>query len=127
MAYYGSFTCKEDLLMEFGLDGRYGDRDKGLGEELKGCKILLAWYGLGDYEGSAFVLFEKDNELYEVNGSHCSCFGLEGQWDPEKTSVAELRHRIEHGNLGRDGYYDGGVFDVPLKRILTRWEKRNSA
>ncbi len=136
MAYYGEFTCKQDLINEFGYwegyydrQGEYGDMkyDDRLKEYLKECKILLAWYGMGDYEGSAFVLFEKDGELYEVNGSHCSCYGLEGQWDPEKTSVAELRHRITEGRLGQDGYFTGGVFDVPLKRILTRWENNHSA
>jgi len=134
MAYYGDFTCKQDILREFSFgvnyyarQGEHGDykQDQSLKEYLKGCKILLAWYGQGDYEGSAFVLFAKDGELYEVNGSHCSCYGLEGQWDPEKTSVAELRHRIEHGNLGRDAYWSDGVFDVSLKKILTRWERQH--
>jgi hypothetical protein len=32
------------------------------------------------------VIFEKDGKLWEVNGSHCSCYGLEGQWQPEETT-----------------------------------------
>jgi hypothetical protein len=60
---------------------------------LDGAAVLVAWYGLGDYEGSAFVLFLKDDTLYEVNGAHCSCYGLENQWEPEVTSTAALRKR----------------------------------
>ena len=53
-------------------------------------ELLFASYGGGSYEGDAFVLFRKDGKLYEVNGSHCSCNGLEGSWSPEQTSVAAL-------------------------------------
>lgn len=66
-------------------------------KDLKGYKILYANYSLGSYDGDAFVLLEKDGELYEVNGSHCSCHGLEGQWDPESTSTESL--------LSMDGRY----------------------
>lgn len=57
------------------------------------CEILLAWYGYGSYCGDSFVLYRQSGKLYEVNGSHCSCYGLEGQWDPEETTVAALRMR----------------------------------
>jgi hypothetical protein len=60
---------------------------------LEGCEVLLASYNQECYEGSAFVLYRKDGKLYEVNGSHCSCFGLEGQWEPEETSIDALRKR----------------------------------
>lgn len=69
-------------------------------------EILLAWYGYGDYEGDAFVLFRKDGKLYEVNGGHCSCNGLEGQWDPEETSIEALRFQLDKGTRFSD-YYDG--------------------
>lgn len=49
--------------------------------------------------GEAFVLFVEDNRLYEVHGSHCSCYGLEGQWEPEETLLEALQHRIQYGNL----------------------------
>ena len=112
MVYLGNFTCKKDVLNEFACAE----------DELKNCKVLLAWYGYGDYDGSAFVLFEKNGQLYEVNGGHCSCYGLEGQFEPEETTVEALRHRIQEGYLGQSDYYDEGVFDVSLKKILTRWE-----
>jgi hypothetical protein len=119
--YKGNFENKNDVVENFtdGYDGTEPD--------LKGAKILLAWYGYGDYDGSAFVLFERDGKLYEVNGGHCSCYGLEGQWDPEETSVEALRYRIVEGELGKSSYYDEGMFDVALKKILTRWERKQAS
>lgn len=64
---------------------------------LEGAKILFAEYEQGDYDGSALVLFSRDGKLYEVYGSHCSCFGLEGQFGPEETSVEALEHRLING------------------------------
>ena len=88
--YLGAYWhCKADLENEFRLDS--GDLDS--------CKIIVACYNCESYEGSAFILFEKGGNLYEVNGSHCSCYGLEDQWRPEETSVELLKHRIEHGTL----------------------------
>lgn len=55
--------------------------------------IVYAIYDREQYDGSAMVVFEKDGALYEVHGSHCSCFGLEDQWDPEATTEEELRFR----------------------------------
>jgi hypothetical protein len=65
--------------------------------DLSGIHILLAAYDIDGYEGSAFVLFEKDGKLYEVNGGHCSCYGLEGQWEPEETSVEGIKLRMQSG------------------------------
>jgi hypothetical protein len=87
-------------------------------DDLKGVKILFAWYGYESYEGSAFILFKKDGKLYEVNGGHCSCYGLEGQWKPEETNKKALIHRIEKGTLGKEGNYEGGNFDNELIEIL---------
>lgn len=60
---------------------------------LDNAVVHLAWYGYGSYCGSSLVVFEKDGKLYEVNGSHCSCNGLEGQWEPEETSWDALAMR----------------------------------
>ena len=89
--------------------------------DFKGVKILLASYGTGGYEGSAFVLFRRDGQLYEVNGSHCSCYGLENQWDPELTTVEALRHRLTNGTLGADSYYDNS-FAIELHQVLDALE-----
>ena len=77
--------------------------------------VLLASYGTPSYEGYAFVLFERDGKLYEVNGSHCSCYGLEGQWEPEETNVEALLHRLDKGELGASSY-DENPFAAEFKK-----------
>lgn len=56
-------------------------------------ELLFASYGGASYEGDAFVIYERDGKLYEVHGGHCSCYGLEGQWEPEETTWAALAAR----------------------------------
>lgn len=60
--------------------------------------IHIAYYEQADYEGYAFVLFEQEGRLFEVNASHCSCYGLEEQWEPEETTVESLQHRLDKGH-----------------------------
>lgn len=76
--------------------------------ELNGATIHLAWYGYGDYCGSSLVIYEKNGKLYEVNGSHCSCYGLEDQWRPEETTWEALAMRDYYAF--RDEY--GGVVEA---------------
>jgi len=106
--FLGNFDDEEDVKREFAVTD----------DSLKNAFIILAWYGYGDYDGSAFVLFEREGQLYEVNGGHCSCYGLEECWDPEETDVKALIHRIDNGNLGQDSYYDDNTFGDRLRGIL---------
>jgi len=48
--------------------------------------ILYASYTYEDYSGSSEVYFydKRDGLFYEVHGGHCSCYGLEDQWEPEE-------------------------------------------
>lgn len=48
--------------------------------------ILYASYTYEDYSGSSEVFFydKRDGKFYEVHGGHCSCYGLEDQWEPEE-------------------------------------------
>ncbi len=73
-------------------------------KEWENINILFASYGQDNYSGEAFVLFEQDGKLYEVNAGHCSCYGLENQWTPEETNIEALKHRLINGNMGRDNY-----------------------
>lgn len=67
-------------------------------EEPERVEVIVAHYSYEDYSGNAFVLFRDAGKLYEVNGSHCSCYGLEGQWEPEETTVEALQHRLANGD-----------------------------
>jgi len=46
-------------------------------------------------EGTALVLFKKDEKLYMVDASHCSCYGLEGTWYPIETNEKALKMEID--------------------------------
>jgi hypothetical protein len=61
--------------------------------ELDGAEILFAEYRYEFYEGNALVVWLKDGKLYEAHGSHCSCYGLEGQWSAEETCIEALELR----------------------------------
>jgi hypothetical protein len=103
---------------------RKREMDAALAQERwQSMNVLLASYGTPSYEGYAFVLFSRDGKLYEVNGSHCSCYGLENQWSPEETTVEALRHRLENGSLGADDYSEN-MFADELRAALARLETK---
>jgi len=89
--------------------------------DLNGVELLLASYHRDACGGEAFVLFRKDGVLYEVNASHDSSDGIEGQWEPEDTLISALRYRLEKGRLGRaDG--GGNLFAEELRFLLAELE-----
>lgn len=69
--------------------------------ELDQYEILLAYESVGSWgcDSSSFFLLRKDGKLYENHGGHCSCYGFEGQWEPEETEVEALKRR-EYWSLG---------------------------
>lgn len=86
-------------------------------KELEGINILLASYDFSyEYGGEAFVLFEKDGKLYEVNASYDIYYGLEGQWEPEETTIEALKYRLTEGN------WDEKYFSNGLKKVLEEYE-----
>lgn len=93
-AFLNNFDCQRDVESSYGLE-------EGA---LDGCQFIIADYTYENYSGSSFVLFMQNGTLYENHGSHCSCYGLEGQWGPEETSVAELEGRLDRGGLGEYEY-----------------------
>lgn len=100
--YFGSFDDFDDMMQSFKVDPT----------ELKltDKNILLASYDTEGYEGHAFVLFKRGKKLYEVHGSHCSCDGLEHQWDEEETSWEAIDMRVKIGQKGRPTF---DVYGVP--------------
>jgi hypothetical protein len=63
--------------------------------------LLHAVYDCPPYEGYATVFYYdyRDEKYYENHGSHCSCHGLENQWDPTEINFKELENRIWNGSF----------------------------
>lgn len=97
--YYDNWSSLEEMCNDFCISP----------SSLEGVKVIYASYETPAYEGSAFVVFIKDGKLYEVNGSHCSCMGLEDQWKPEETLVNALleRNLPEQAVLTLKAYFKG--------------------
>jgi hypothetical protein len=61
-------------------------------EKLAEVTILVAAQDEGGYAGASWFLV-RDNttgKLQIVDGGHCSCYGFEGQWEPDDTDVDYL-------------------------------------
>lgn len=63
-------------------------------------ELVYAVYNTPSYEDSADVVFRRDGKWFHNNGCHCSCYGLEDQWDttPLDTSI----HLLAIANGKRD-------------------------
>jgi hypothetical protein len=98
----------EDVGNEYA-DG-YSDASKQLAATitatLKASNFVIALYGLGGYEGWSYVLYHKDGVFYENEAGHCSCYGLEGQWNPQETDVEALKLRLANGSFSYEADED---------------------
>ena len=114
--YMHQFSDKQDIADNFSINL----------SDLEECDILLAYYHCGSWgcDSSAFVLYEYQGVLYENHGSHCSCHGLEGQWDPDETNVESLEHRTVHGSLGSVGGYDSDGYVDEGRRVIAYLKER---
>lgn len=80
--YFGDFSSYDDMVEEFRIPAEKRP-DPSL--------VLFAAYGGEMYEGEAVVVFtDGEGRLFLVEGSHCSCYGLEDQWEPDETTAAAL-------------------------------------
>lgn len=98
--YFGGFSELDDIKRDFKVGYRYDyDAEKEVFDDVElfptDNEVLFAFYGRESWEGDAFVLFEKNGQLYEVHGGHCSCYGLEDQWLPEETSWIYLKKMVD--------------------------------
>jgi hypothetical protein len=72
---------------------------------LDGVTPLVYDYTYADYSGSAYGLFQRiDGSLFEVHGSHCSCYGLEDQWCEEDVTIEFVRDRLANGTYVSRSY-----------------------
>jgi hypothetical protein len=69
-------------------------------DQLDKLDVLVAYESVGSWgcDSASFFVF-KDKEtgmVYEMHGSHCSCYGFEGQFRLEETTIEALKSRVEH-------------------------------
>lgn len=107
--YVDEFTNNEDVAEQYSDNGNQASKARIL-KLLNESTVHLAYYGTGSYDGTSLVIFEHNGILYEVNASHCSCYGLEGQWAPEETNWSILSMR-EFSD-----YYEG---EKTVKQFMT--------
>lgn len=99
--YRGDFETRADVEKAF--------RTK-IGTDVQ---ILWASYHIEDYEGAAWVLCTQNGILLEVCGSHCSCMGLEEQWDLQPTTVEALMWAHQRGDR-----LEGHITEAELLAVL---------
>jgi len=109
---YEAETCPYPNV-EAWLEGKAELKEALSNEKYRMDEVVFAAYSCEYYEGDAFVLFIKDGKLYEVNGSHCSCYGLEGQWEPEETFVDAILKRLD--NDYHEPFYKNELREVLIK------------
>ena len=92
------------------------EAEQGIVDDLE---ILIGYESVGSWgcDSSSFFLFRgKDGKLYEVHGSHCSCYGFEGQFDLEETTIEALKFRINE-SYNHSVFYTGGYDDHEKENI----------
>jgi hypothetical protein len=75
-----------------------------------GLEVLIGYESVGDWgcdSSSFFLLRDKDGNLFEVHGSHCSCYGFEDQFTLEPTTIEALKFRINE-SYNHSVFYTGG-------------------
>lgn len=103
----------QHLASEYAGSGKYDSpNDKEVQEAkimLEQYEILIAYESVGSWgcdSSSFFLLKNKETgKLFEINGSHCSCFGFEGQLELEETNLEALKFRVKNG---KNVFYCGG-------------------
>lgn len=87
--YDGYFSNWDDVRIQYEMDAPEPE------------EVLYAEYDIDGYEGDAIVIYREGDKFYINFGGHCSCYGLEGQWDPEEYSAElflDAYSRSEHWN-----------------------------
>lgn len=109
--------CKEEVIKEF---SGYYDNSNEVENTLSGAELLVSFYEIDGYEGSAYVLYRKDGKLFEVEGSHCSCNGLEDCWGPVETTPAALKMKKSILPYGIGGYYSDNptATEIAVKALV---------
>lgn len=90
---------------------------KPIMERLERLDVLIAYESVGSWgcDSTSFFVF-KDKEtgvLYEMHGSHCSCYGFEGQFGLEETTIEALKSRVEYArSRNQDDEDEHAIFSI---------------
>lgn len=87
-------------------------------------EIIGAVYDYEDYDGYAQVVFTRNGKLYEVYGSHCSCMGLEGQFQPIETTLEALRTAYKKNLDSNDSYRSDFKIAKVMSPLIEKWAKK---
>jgi hypothetical protein len=66
-------------------------------DDLEGANIVMIFFGFGSYCGMSCTVYEKGGDIYVNTSGHCSCYGHEGQWSPQKVTARWLLNQLDHG------------------------------
>ena len=103
--YFGGFSSVDCIHSEFKIPP----------EKLLDTEVIIAVYERGTWDGNAMVAFQRNEKVFIVHGSHCSCYGLEGQFDVEEISLAALKHFFTDGTYLH--YFERAECEEVLKYI----------
>lgn len=79
--YFEGFRSWDDVMEQF----QVPEQDRPVPDQ-----VLFASYDCPEYEGYAEVIYRIGERYFWASGSHCSCYGLEDQWDPEEYNREQL-------------------------------------
>lgn len=105
--------------------GDPGTADKmKLRDILKGFNIIIAYESVGSWgcDSSSFFLLRRksDGVLFEIHGSHCSCYGFEGQFKLEETTLEYLKS--DKLNFCCGGYDDNETANqAKVKKFMAKY------
>lgn len=112
--WMGQWSSLEELAKDFEINPEdHADYD-----------IFVGYYSYEDYSGDSYVLARHipTGELRVNTAGHCSCYGLEGTWSPEKTlaSVELKGFDSKYKSMPFKASYKGEeVFVEALRKLLT--------
>lgn len=93
LGYQGQFRCWEDVTREF------------QATVPEPHEVLLARYVDENYSAEAEVVVRTGDTYSWASGSHCSCMGLKGQWQPE-TYTRDILMNVLQRRIESDDYCD---------------------
>jgi hypothetical protein len=102
------FQVKQHLELDYSGEGVTVG---GVSKALENLEVLIAYESVGSWgcDSSSFFLFKDGaGKLYELHGSHCSCYGFEGQFRLEESDAEALKIRASGS---RYGFFTTGGYD----------------